>query len=333
MSRTSIVVPVHNRVELTRRCIDACLSDYGAKGNVELIVVDDGSRDATADTLSGYSGRVRVVWHDERRGFAASCNDGAAVATGDYLLFLNNDTVGTPGWLEALIGALESSERVATVGSKLLYRNETVQHAGIVICHDLLPRHVYRGFPADHAAVSRSRRLQAVTGACMLVRRSVFEEAGGFDVAFENGFEDVDLCLRFAEHGYEVHFCAESVLIHFEAATRHEDATLHHTNQRLYLDRWGDKVAPDELMVYVEDRLLEIVPGDLYPLQFRLSPLLAMVDGDELARRACALLGERSRLTFELLKENTALRARIGDAAFADEFRADEPIGRSSTTS
>jgi GT2 family glycosyltransferase len=318
LTRTSIVVPVHNRVALTRQCVDACLSTYGHSDEVEVIVVDDGSNDSTADLLSGYKGRLRVVSHAQSEGFAASCNDGAAEASGEYVLFLNNDTVGTRGWLEALVSYVEASERVAVVGSKLLYQNETVQHAGIVISQDLLPRHVYRGFPAGHPAVSRSRRFQAVTGACMLVRRSVFEGLSGFDGAFQNGFEDVDLCLRVAELDYEVHFCRDSVLFHLEAATRAEDSDLHRRNVEVYLARWRDKIRPDEVAYYFEDGLLEIVAGDLYPLKLRLSPLLGAVDSDDLTRRACALLGDRARQSFELLKENTALRARLGDASIAE---------------
>jgi hypothetical protein len=258
------------------------------------------------------------VSHEQSEGFAASCNDAADAATGDYLLFLNNDTVGTAGWLEALVEAIESGERVAVAGSKLLYQNQTVQHAGIVICQDMLPRHVYRGFPAEHPAVSRSRRFRAVTGACMLVRSPVFEQAGGFDLSFENGFEDVDLCLRLAELNYEVHYCHESILFHLEAATRVEDAELHRRNAELYLRRWSDKVRSDELSVYAEDGLLEIVPGDLYPLQLRVSPLLATVDGDELTRRAGELLAARSHQVFELVKENTELKARLGDLTFPE---------------
>src|SRR5947208_2480985 len=80
-----------------------------------------------------------------------------------------------------------------------------------------LPRHVYRLFPRDHLAVRHSRRFQAVTGACLLVRKSLFLELDGFDPAFANGFEDVDFCLRAGAGGAEVHYCADSTLVHFEA--------------------------------------------------------------------------------------------------------------------
>jgi hypothetical protein len=191
---------------------------------------------------------------------------------------------------------------------KLLYQNSTIQHAGIVFGGDAIPRHVYRGFPADHPAVERARRFQAVTAACMLVRRPVFERLGGFDEAFLNCYEDVDLCLRAGEQGDEIHYCPTSVLLHLEAATRGEGSDTDRRNLDLYLGRWGDRVRRDELVVYAEDGLLELVPGDLYPLELRLDPRLATVGDDD----PYELLDERSRQVFDLLKENAALRARLG---------------------
>jgi GT2 family glycosyltransferase len=252
---------------------------------------------------------VRVVTHHISQGFAASCNDGAAAATAEYLVFLNNDTVGHDGWLDALVAYADANEEAAVVGSRLLYENGTIQHAGIVIGADLLPRHVYRGFPSDHAAVMRSRRFRAVTAACVLVRRSAFENVGGFDTAFTNGFDDIDLCLRIGEGGGETHYCHKSVLLHYEGSTRGEDHELFERNAQRFLERWGDRIRRDDLDTFVEDGLLEIAPGDLYPLELRVDPLLAtLVHSD-----VYAILAERSRQVFELLKENAALRGRVED--------------------
>src|SRR6202040_3852687 len=88
------------------------------------------------------------------------------------------------------------------------------------ICQDRYPRHVYTGFPADHPAVETARRFQIVTAACALMRREAFTLAGGFDTSFANGYEDVDLCLRLGELGYEVHYCPRSVVYHLESITR-----------------------------------------------------------------------------------------------------------------
>jgi GT2 family glycosyltransferase len=305
-ARTTVVVPVRNRLSLTRQCVEALVSGYGDREDVEVVVVDDGSTDGTREFLEAAAG-IDVVRHATSAGFAASCNGGAAEGSGEYVLFLNNDTQGEDGWLDALVSYADANKRAAIVGARLLYQNGTIQHAGIVVCADLLPRHVYRGFPGDHPAVSKPRRFQAVTAACMLVRRSMFNEINGFDSAFVNGFDDIDLCLRIAQRGGETHYCPHSVLAHLEAATRGEDADLFRLNADRYLERWGDLVRRDDLKVYAEDGLLELVPGDLYPLELRVDPLLATVsDGD-----IYDVLEERSRQVFDLLKENAALRARL----------------------
>ena len=307
--RTTIIVPVLNKLALTRECVTGLMETFGDRGDVEVVVVDDGSTEDTAGFVKRTEG-VRLVRHEETKGFAASCNDGAAAAAGEHLVFLNNDTVGRDGWLDALISYADAHGEVGIVGARLLYANGTVQHAGIVFGSDLLPRHLYRGFPGDHAAVVKSRRLQAVTAACMLVRGAVFEEIGGFDTAFTNGFDDVDLCLRAGERDRETHYCQESVLVHLEAATRGEDAELFQRNAALYLERWGDRVRRDDLDLYAEDGLLKLVPGDLYPLDLEVSPYLALVDQ---SAEVYGLLTERSRQAFDLLKENAALRVRLGE--------------------
>jgi GT2 family glycosyltransferase len=311
MSEVSIIIPVFNQNFLTKQCLDILLGLSYYAAPPEIIVVNDGSDEATARMLSGYGDRIRVVTHERNQGFAVSCNDGAAVAKGHHLVFLNNDTIPLSGWLDAMVAYVEARSRAAVVGSKLLFPNGTIQHCGIVICSDRLPRHLYISFPGDCPAVNSSRRFQVVTGACFLIRREVFETLSGFDTTFVNGFEDVDLCLRVGELGYEVHYCHESELYHL--ASMSEGRTNNDSrNERLYLERWGDRVQPDDWIYYLRDGLIRIEYGAYTPLKFTLSPLLGIVtDQDGNASEAERLLALRAQQVNLFMRENLHLRMAL----------------------
>lgn len=305
--RTSIIIPVFNQSALTAQCLNA----LAAQQDCEVIVVDDASEDDTTRVLEEFKDRVHVVRHQVNLGFATACNDGAGKATAaDYLVFLNNDTVPQPGWLEALIRYADHHPAAAVVGARLLYPDDTIQHAGVVICQDLYPRHVYTGFPADHPAVNKSRQFQIVTAACMLVRRKVFEQSGGFDTAFRNGFEDVDFCLRIRERGLEVHYCPDSVAYHLESVSPGRFKS-DHENVRLYRERWMPRVQPDDVRYYFEDSLLELSYEGSFPVRLRASPFLATLDSER-ASRAERLLARRSRELAEARRDNTRLTLELG---------------------
>ncbi len=233
----SIVMPVWNRVELTKKCLTA-LAGLKDHPEYELIIVDNGSTDGTAEFLRQLSGDVRIIGNGENLGFAKACNQGAAAARGTYLVFLNNDTLPQPGWLTALVAEVDGHAEVGIVGSKLLYPDGTIQHAGVVRDRKrLLPYHIYKSFAGDHPAVNHRRELQIVTAACMLVRRTLFDELGGFDEAFRNGFEDADLCLRAQQRGQLIVYQPRSQVYHLESQTpgrkAHEEE-----NAARFLERW-----------------------------------------------------------------------------------------------
>ena len=306
-----MIVPVHGHAGLTKRCVDALLAAPPSDHMLQVVVVDDASDDSTPELLAEYEDRITVVTHRENTGFAGACNDGAAAAGCEHLVFLNNDIEFEPGWLDALLDYADRNPRAAVVGTRLLYPNGTIQHAGIVVTQERFPRHVYGGFPGDHAAVSKSRRFQCVTAAATLFRAGPFAEVGGFDTAFLNAYEDVDLCLRLGERGYEVHYCADSVLRHLETATR--DFRDYWRNHELYLERWGDKVEPDDLRYYIEDGLLQLEYWDQFPIRMTISPLLATCSPPEDELSAAEIATVRARQVFELLRENTHLRVRLLD--------------------
>jgi GT2 family glycosyltransferase len=309
MTRCSVIIPVFNLATVTRQCLDHLLDDQPARCDWELIVVDDASRDNTADVLQAYGNSIRVVTHRENTGFATACNDGARAATGDLVVFLNNDTIPLSGWLDALVAYAGAHPRAHIVGSKLLYPDGTVQHAGIAIDHDRQPRHIYVGFPGDHPAVNRPRPVQMVTGGCFLISTELFRALGGFDAAYENGFEDVDLCMRVRAGGGEVHYCPASTLVHLESIS--ERVSDHDgPNRRLFHERWRDRLEVDDWRYYLDDGLVRITyPGTVYcPLQFTVSPLLGVVDEPERRSESDRLLDQRARQVRDLLKENIHLR-------------------------
>ncbi|CUQ67235.1 glycosyltransferase [Candidatus Nitrospira inopinata] len=234
----SIIIPVHNGLDLTKQCLTA-LASATTDVRYEVILVDNGSTDGTAAFLQTLRGDVRIIRNDENLGFAKACNQGAKAARGRYLVFLNNDTVPQPNWLSPLVQEVEEHPEVGMVGSKLLYPDGTVQHAGVVFSRDGAPYHVYRRVSADSPAVGKRREFQVVTAACLLIRRDLFEAVGGFDEAFVNGFEDVDLCLKVRRRGAQVVYQPRSALIHLEGQTLGRKAG-ESDNDRLLRERWNN---------------------------------------------------------------------------------------------
>jgi GT2 family glycosyltransferase len=310
----SIIIPVHNKVTITRQCLDALLAEPDDGIERQVVVVDDGSTDMTPSLLASYGDRILVIRNETALGFAGACNAGVEAGCGEFVVLLNNDTVPTADWLSALVTYAVQHPDAAVVGAKLLFPNDTIQHAGVAIGLDSRPHHIYAGFPADHPATSVSRRFQVVTAACALFRRGPWHELGGLDLAFLNGWEDVDYCLRAGEAGYEVHYCAESVVYHFESATRNLVSDAERANQELFARRWRDKIVPDDYRYYWQDGLLSAQYGARYPIRLLVSPLLAgaTVGGNE--RLADKLLYDRARQVMILLRNNIVLNVRVQEA-------------------
>ncbi len=276
--KASIIIPVFNKLELTRQCLTT-LASLTTMPEYEVIVVDNASGDGTAEFLAELGGDVQVISNPENYGFAVACNQGANAARGEFLLFLNNDTIPTEGWLNALVDEVERHPDVAVVGSKLLYEDGTIQHAGVAFSRTaFMPYHIYRTFPADSPMVNRRREFQCVTGACMLVRRDVFEEVGRFDEGFKNGFEDVDLCLKIRERGWRIVYRPDSVVYHLESQTPGRK-THDSDNARRLLERWSRKWwIPDEDALFLSDGLACHVRTDQGMLYNHLEPLASVAD-------------------------------------------------------
>ena len=252
----SIIIPVRNKIEFTAKCLSS-IAAHPPQVSHEIIIVDNASDDGTQEFLEEKQirGELSFIRNDPPNNFAVSCNQGAQLASGEYLVFLNNDTEAFPGWLDEMVDAAQRYSRVGAVGAKLLYPDETIQHAGVVfhyfkrlkICG---PYHIFRKFPRNAPAVNQEREFQCVTGACLLTPKVVFDEMGGFDARFVNCFEDVDYCLRLGKAGYRVIYTPKAELIHYEGQTPGRNDSVQYSSV-VFGERWRGKIRADEL-TYLE---------------------------------------------------------------------------------
>lgn len=246
---TSIIIPVFNKVEYTRDCLIA-LSENTDGENYEVIIVDNASSDGTREFLACLEGDITILTNEKNPGFAKACNQGAGIAKGRYLLFLNNDTIPQKRWLGEMLKVIDHDKGIAIVGSKLVYPDTgLIQHAGIVFGDIKEPYHIYKNLPAEHPAVNRLEEFQAVTAACMLIDKKVFLDAGMFDEMYINGYEDIDLCLKVRELGYKILYSPSSILCHAEFTSEGRTDCQNH-NLDLFLKRWKQKIIPDENNYY-----------------------------------------------------------------------------------
>ncbi len=225
--KVSIIIPNRDHYEDIRTCLESLYSitDYA---DYEVVIVDDSSQDERVQKIySTYAAKYAnfsVIPGVRPFNFSQACNRGAEIAKGDYFLFLNNDIeIIDQHWLTNLAGILQMPG-VGAAGAKLLYPDGSVQHAGIVIGLEGHASHVFMGAKSDiytpYGYVDWMRNVSAVTGACVMIRRDVFEHVGGFDQSLALAFGDVDLCLRIIDAGYRIVYNPDVRLIHYEGRSR-----------------------------------------------------------------------------------------------------------------
>lgn len=220
----SIIIPNKDQADTLAQCLESI--EKSSYQNYEIIIVENNSEEK--DTFSYYkkieSDRIKVVvWHGEFN-FSAINNFGMKYARGDYLLLLNNDVrVITKDWLEEMTANCQRKD-VGIVGAKLYYPDDTIQHAGIVIGIGGVAGAVFVGMPGVYSGyfhkASIQQDLSAVTAACMMVKRSVYEELGGLEEKLKVAFNDVDFCLRVRDKGYLVVYNPDVELYHDESKSR-----------------------------------------------------------------------------------------------------------------
>jgi len=242
LPQLSVVIPVYDNWWLTARCLRA-LERLRASGTVdfETIVVDNGSSDETPSEIRSFAW-IRYLRFEENRNFAGACNAGAAMASAPVTLFLNNDAYPLGDALAPLVRAFERAD-VAIAGGALFFEDGATQAAGLVLLPDSHWHYYCRNLPPSLLEIERARDALAVSGAAMAVRTGWYLDDGGFDEAYRNGFEDVDLCMRARAQGRAVRYVPSARFAHYEAASagrfeREEQ------NEKLFYSRWLARMEP-----------------------------------------------------------------------------------------
>ncbi|MDY0275122.1 MAG: glycosyltransferase family 2 protein [Desulfomicrobium sp.] len=202
----AVIIPVYNQWELTSQCLHS-LFEHTPKKNIQIIVVDNASTDATPKTCPFlgeqlFAQNFTYIRLETNINFGPGCNLGARHAQADFLFFLNNDTLLTSNWLPPLLQAFDLHPNLGAVGPLLLYpNNHRVQHLGVTFTPTKQVAHLYHQFPCTHRVVTQYRELQAITGAALLLPKIFFESIGGFWPDYRNGYEDLDLCAQIRSLG------------------------------------------------------------------------------------------------------------------------------------
>lgn len=242
--KVSVVVVTYNNLELTKACLHS-LDEHSQYPNLEIIVVDNRSADGSPEWLQDWvlqGGNRRLVLNDTNKGFAAANNQGLHLATGDYLVMLNNDTYVTPGWVRTMVNHMRSNSRLGLLGP---VTNNIGNEARIPIVYQTMEEmiQVSRQYVRSH--VGQLYPLRTAAFFCVMLRAEIFALVGDLDEAFGRGFfEDDDYCRRIERAGFEI-ACADDVFIHHQLSASFsklrglERERLFDENRRIYEAKWG----------------------------------------------------------------------------------------------
>jgi|GEM_PF-1726863 len=272
----SIIIPIFNQLAYTKACLRTLWNNTGDAAPYEVIVVDNHSTDGSAEFLQAQQkerSNLRVITLPANQGFASACNRGALEARGQYLVFLNNDTEPQEGWLSEMLKTA-GKEKVGVVGSKLIYpQSGLINHAGYVYNPQIGFYPIYHNVSADFAGVNKEREFQAVLGACLLIRKDLFEAAGMFATY---GLEDIDLCLKVRRAGYKIMYCPRSRVLHHGSVTLQKSAkdTFPVTSSKEFKRHWpAESLLHDDKEYFRSDGVgFKIEDGNVIALYDQIAP-------------------------------------------------------------
>ncbi|BDM24255.1 glycoside hydrolase family 99-like domain-containing protein [Pseudomonas sp. LRP2-20] len=217
--RVSVIVPVYNNVKLTIECLASLARHMPSGMPVEIIVADDASSDDT-QALLGTLANIRYLRHEQNVGFLRNCNRAMAKVNGQYTVYLNNDVQVTAGWLEALLATFDRYDNVGAVGPKFVYPSGHLQEAGAALATDGTATMVGFGENPNEPRFNYTRRVDYVSGACLMAPTALLKRLGGFSEEFLPCYcEDSDLCLSIRADGHEIYYNPQATIIHHLSKT------------------------------------------------------------------------------------------------------------------
>lgn len=244
--KVSIIIPIYGKIEYTLRLL-LSITRYPIETPFEVIIINDSSPDDSELVLSGFQW-LKIINNQENQGFIRSCNLGALEAIGDFLLFLNNDTEVTPGWLDELVFTFDNLPGTGLVGSKLIYPDGLLQEAGGIVWRDASAWNFGRLQDASLPGFNYAREVDYCSGASIMIPAQLFKELHGFDEHYLPAYyEDVDLALKVREKGLRVIYQSSSVVIHHEGVTSGTDITqgvklYQEVNKHKIHERWKKRL-------------------------------------------------------------------------------------------
>lgn len=216
--QVSIVIPAFNKYELTLNCINSIITNVSKEVSYEIVLMDNGSTDDTHKLISIKN--LNYVQSNDNLGFVEGCNTAAKASRGEFIVFLNNDALVTPGWLESLLNTLKSNKNIGIVGSKIVYPNGLLQEAGGIIFSDGSGWNYGKNNDPNDYKYNYVREVDYCSGASIIISRDLFNKCGGFDMLYAPAYyEDTDLCFKVRSLGYKVMYQPTSVIYHIEGAT------------------------------------------------------------------------------------------------------------------